>query len=106
MGWVLRGISHHRGYYAGSPTTVGTTRDRPPPWVLRGIAHHRGYYAGSPTTVGTTRHRPPPWVPRGVAHHREYYAGSPIPWIRGAARRHQAIPPLGKYIRIPWKPPS
>ena len=66
--WVLREIAHHRGYYAGSPTIVGTTRDRPPPWVLREIAHHRGYYARSPTTVGTTGDRPPPWVLSGIAH--------------------------------------
>ena len=75
--WVLREIAHHRGYYAGSPTTVGTTRDSLPPWVLRGIAHHRGYYAVSPTTVGTTRDHPPPWALRGIAHHRAYYAASP-----------------------------
>merc|ERR1712086_514266 len=95
MGWVLRGISHHRGYYAGSPTTVGTTRDRPPPWVIRGIAHHRGYYAGSPTTVGTTRDRPPPWVLRGIAHHRGYYAESPTTVGKTRDRHHR-----GNYARF------
>ena len=44
------------GYYAVSPTTVGTTRDHPPPWAQRGIAHHRAYYAASPTTVDTRPH--------------------------------------------------
>ena len=72
--WVLRGIAHHRGYYAALPTTVGTTRLCPPPWVLRGIAHHHGYYAASPTSVGTTRHRSPPRV-----------RTRPPPWIRTTA---------------------
>ena len=45
--------------WESSPTTVGTTRDHPPPWALRGIAHHRAYYAASPTTVDTRPHREP-----------------------------------------------
>ena len=57
-----------RWYEACKISSLGTTRDRPPPWVLRGIAHHRGYNARSPTTVGTTRDRPPPWVLSGIAH--------------------------------------
>ena len=47
---LVRGLQDFlSGYHARSPTTVGTTRDRPPPWVLSGIAH----------TVDMRRHRAP-----------------------------------------------
>ena len=71
-------------YYARSPTTVGTTRDRPPPWVPREIAHHRGYYAGSPTTVGTKRDRP--------------YRGYEAP--QGATQRYGSTCPRAHSARI------